>query len=69
MEILSIRDWVRSGTGDESWTMHSDGSLQYRGWVVVSPLEDLRKETLKEFHYSLFTVHLGGTKMYHDLRR
>ena len=33
--ILSIRDWVRLGTCDEGWTMHSDGSLRYRGWVVV----------------------------------
>ena len=34
-EILFIRDQVRSGTGDEGWTMHLDGSLRYRGWVVV----------------------------------
>ena len=30
---------------------------------------DLREEILKEFHYSHFVVHSGGTKMYHDLRR
>ena len=29
-EIVSIRDRVQSGTGDESWTVHIDGSLQYR---------------------------------------
>ena len=29
----------------------------------------LREEILREFHYSLFTVHPGGTKMYQDLRR
>ena len=34
-EIVSIRDRVQSGTGDEGWTAHVDGSLQYRGWVVV----------------------------------
>ena len=34
-EILSIRDRVQSGTGDEGWTVHSDGSLRYRGQVVV----------------------------------
>ena len=28
IEILSIRDRVRSGTCDEDWTMHSDGSLR-----------------------------------------
>ena len=41
-EIVSIRDRVKLGTGDEGWTIHADGSLQYRGWVVVPQLTDLR---------------------------
>ena len=35
---------------------------------MVPQLMDLREEILKEFHCSCFVVHLGGTKMYHDLR-
>ena len=35
VEILSIRDRVSSSIGDEGWTMNLDGSLQYRGWVLV----------------------------------
>ena len=46
-----------------------DGSLRYRVQVVVPQSIDLRNEILREFHCSHFTVHLGGTKMYHDLRR
>ena len=68
-EIVSIRDRVQSGTGDEGWTVHVDGSLRYRGRVVVPQLTDLREEILKEFHCSRFAVHPGGTKMYQDLRR
>ena len=68
-EIVSIRDWVQSGTGDEGWTVHSDGSLRYRGRVVVPHLIDLREEILREFHCSRFSIHPGGTKMYRDLRR
>ena len=68
MEIVSIKDRVQSGTGDEGWTIHVDGSLRYRGRVVVPQLTDLREEILKEFHCSRFTVHPGGTKMYQDLR-
>ena len=30
-EIVSIRDRVQSGTGDEGWTVHAYGSLRYRG--------------------------------------
>ena len=49
--------------------MHADGSLRYRGRVVVPRLTDLKEKILKEFHCSRFTMHLGGMKMYHDLRR
>ena len=68
-EIVSIRDRVQSCTGDEGWTVHTNGSLRYRGWVVVPQLTNLREEILREFHYSRFVVHPGGTKMYQDLRR
>ena len=69
VEIVSIRDRVQSGTGDEAWTIHTDGSLRYRGRVVVPHSIDLREEILKEFHYSRFSVHPGGTNMDQDLRR
>ena len=36
---------------------------------MVPQLTDLREEILREFHYSQFTVHPSGTKMYQDLRR
>ena len=36
---------------------------------MVPQSTDLREEILREFHCSRFDVHLGGTKMYHDLRR
>ena len=66
---MSIRDRVQSGAGDEGWAIHTNGSLQYKGWFVVPQLTYLREEILMKFHCSRFTVHLGGTKMYHDLRR
>ena len=69
VEIVSIRGRVQSGTTDEGWVIHTDGSLRYRGRVVVPQSTDLREEILREFHCSLFVVHLDGTKMYHDLRR
>ena len=68
-KIVSIRDRVQSGTGDEGWTIHVDGSLRYRGRVVGPQLNDLGEEILREFHCSRFSVHPGGTKMYQDLCR
>ena len=63
-EIVSIRDRVQSSTGDEGWSVHVDGSLRYRGRIVVPQLTDLREEILREFHCSRFAVHPGGTKIY-----
>ena len=68
-KIVSIRDWVQLGTGDEGWTIHVDGSLRYRRRVVVPQLTNWREEILREFHCTRFAVHPGGTKMYQDLRR
>ena len=62
IEILSIRDRVQTGTGDEGWAIHANGSLWYRGRVVVPQLADLREEILREFHFSRFSMHPGDTK-------
>ena len=35
IEISSIKDRIQSGTSDEGWAIHIDGSLRYRGRVVV----------------------------------
>ena len=32
---ISSRDRVQSGTGDGGWAIHMDGSLHYKGRVVV----------------------------------
>ena len=66
---MSIKDQVQSGIGDGGWTIHADGSLRYRGWVMVPQLTDLREDVLREFHCSRFAVHPGCMKMYQDLRR
>ena len=34
-ELVSIRARIQSGTLDEGWAIHTDGSLRYRGRVVV----------------------------------
>ena len=41
-EILSIRDRVRLSVGDKGWSIHTNGSLRYRGRVVVPQSIDLR---------------------------
>ena len=69
VEIVSIRDRVQAGIGDEGWVIHKNGSLRFKGQVVVPQLTALREEILRELHCSRFVVHPSGMKMYHDLRR
>ena len=35
IEILFIKDQVWLNTGEEGWAIHTDGSLRYRGRVVI----------------------------------
>ena len=67
-DIVSIRDRVQTGIGDEGRTVHADGSLRYRGRVVVPELTDFKEDIFRELYCSRFVVHLGGTKMHQDLR-
>ena len=45
-EVVSIKDKLRLGMGDDGWAIHTDGSLRYRGWVIVPQLTDMREEIL-----------------------
>jgi hypothetical protein len=37
--------------------------------LVVPKKEELKKKILDEAHTSRYSIHLGSTKMYHDLRQ
>ena len=42
--MVSIRDRVQSGMSDEGWAIYTDGSLRYRGRVVVPPVDRSERE-------------------------
>ena len=44
LKIVSIRDRVLSSTADEGWTIHTDGSLRYRGRGSGSPVDRFERE-------------------------
>ncbi|KAA3464255.1 DNA/RNA polymerases superfamily protein [Gossypium australe] len=67
-EILSTRRLqVQSGEA-ESFSLGSDGVLYFQGKVCMPKDDDLRQRILKEAHSSPYAMHLGGSKMYRDLR-
>ncbi|XP_070046631.1 uncharacterized protein [Nicotiana tomentosiformis] len=45
-----------------------DGVLKYRGRLCIPNVAGLRRQVMGENHYSRYSIHLGATKMYHDIR-
>jgi hypothetical protein len=46
-----------------------EGTLWFKGRLVVPKREALKKKILHEAHTSRYYIHPGSTKMYHDLRQ
>jgi hypothetical protein len=45
----------------------AEGTLWFKDRLVVLRKEALKKKILDEAHISRYSIHLGSTKMYHDL--
>ncbi|XP_070029943.1 uncharacterized protein [Nicotiana sylvestris] len=45
-----------------------DGILRYQGQLCMPNVTGLRRQVVKETHYSCYSIYLGATKMYHDIR-
>ena len=66
-ETATFRVKLASGVESEGWSMGNDQGLRFRNRLFVP--KSLREEVLRESHNSRLTVHPGGTKMYHDIKR
>jgi hypothetical protein len=42
--------------------------LWYKGRICVPNVKELKDKILHEAHESAYSIHLGGSKMYHDLK-
>jgi hypothetical protein len=47
----------------------AEGTLWFNDRLVVPKKEALKRKILDEAHTSRYSIHLGSTKMYHDLRQ
>jgi hypothetical protein len=47
----------------------TEGTLWFKDQLVVPRREALKKKILDEAHTLRYSIHLGSTKMYHDLRQ
>ena len=52
----------------EAFSVWGDGVLRYQGRLSVTRVDELTNRILVEAHASHYSILLGSTKMYHDLR-
>jgi hypothetical protein len=45
-----------------------EGVLCYKGRIYVPNVKELKDRILHEAHESAYSIHLGGDKMYHDIK-
>ncbi|XP_017617815.1 uncharacterized protein LOC108462372 [Gossypium arboreum] len=64
---LLVELQIESGTTAD-FGVNSYGVLCFQGRIYIPNDSDLRQCILKEAHNSLYAMHPGGNKMYHDLR-
>ena len=57
-------------TGDKTdYAIDESRGLLYKSRLCVPNVMDLRKKILYESHNTIFTMHLGGNKMYQDMKQ
>jgi len=56
-------------TLDGDFKVDDQGVLRFRGRICIPDDDELKKLILEESHRSSLSIHLGATKMYHDLKK
>jgi hypothetical protein len=51
-----------------SFLKDDEGVLWYKGRICVPSIKELKDKILCEAHESAYSIHPGGSKMYHDLK-
>ena len=65
--LEKIREEVR--TREQENFHEADNDLTFKGRLCVPRDKGLRNEIVREAHETPYTVHLGSTKMYQDMKR
>jgi hypothetical protein len=66
-ECAKIKQLLAEDKAKE-FCLKEDGLLTHFKQVCVPGSGGLRKEIMSEAHHSPYIVHLGGTKMYHNVK-
>ena len=67
-KLSRIQDKVFRGEAKEE-QIDEEGFLRIKGRVCVPRVDDLINTIMTEAHSSSYSIHLGATKMYRDLKQ
>ena len=67
LNLVQLMEEVKKGSKPD-FVLSDDGILRFRTRLRVPNDGDLRRKLLEKAHCSRLAIHLGGTKMYKDLR-
>jgi hypothetical protein len=67
-KIQEIKDMMAEGKGPD-FTKDEQGTIWFKNRICVPKIDSLRETILKEAHDSAYSIHLGSTKIYQDLKQ
>ncbi|XP_017629126.1 uncharacterized protein LOC108472124 [Gossypium arboreum] len=67
LKLVLKRQMVQNNLSSE-YSVDDSGTLRYRNRICVPSNLDLKNDILSEAHSSTYSIHLGSTKMYCDLK-
>ena len=67
LQLQKILFVVQQGQSRD-FAIDSEGTLRMGTRLCVPDVDELRKEIMEEAHFSTYSIHLGSTKIYHDLK-
>jgi hypothetical protein len=66
-KIQEIKEQIKEDKAP-GFSVDDQGMLWYKKRICVPVLKEIRESILREAHDSVYSIHPGSTKMYHDLR-
>ena len=65
--MVELREKVLARTAND-FTISEMGLLRFEGWIFVLMDSQIYREILDEAHMTTYSIHLGTTTIYQDLK-
>ena len=67
VKLQQMVQLVKNGEKTD-YSIEKDGGFYYKSRLCVPNVQELKKKLMYESHNNIFTMHVGGNKMYQDLK-